>query len=657
MEKYLLNLETGVICIDGTSENDVVVECELIESILDFKLIGEYEGKKIVATLSRENYFEGKEFIVDTMNGRILEGERHLQSYGKRVAIQAKNLRVGDVMMWNWGEVSTVKSIEFTKSGKSLKVIEEYRDVRGELKESTRTFRCTRLVAVASLVHETKEDIYTLSETELNNVITNITESMNDCNITNIYMEDNCVLCDYISKYQTKCSTGLYGASEGIKNAMDLEQVYNKLIEVYNPSNYKITSETTDENILNAELNLLESRLKKVNEFIELNSDNERARQSFRDLENQIKYEYGAISDILEKVKNNQVEPKPEVNKTLHQEIKVNQSSNIEVIEEKENNIDDVKVVLNDDKNGVELYFNSKPNEEVRNNLKSNGFKWSRFNKCWYAKQSDNTLNFANSFNNLNYEELEQNSKEYLECKEKELQIKVNEININDIESYIVPYEISKTENENSFFRSKETNHTKVLQNVLSEANEEVLKALESTNNINTKYRLLTALQSFKNNYTNAYIDYLRFKGSNPSWMITGRAGRNINQDNKKNNIQNNKLFKLNEITEKYNSILSKCKSSIKKEIKLNQEKEINSISVLPKFNRIKIEINPYELNIFNGDNKQLKQVSEYQGYYIFKNWACYRVYDNKGNEIFSTKTTDKLDVAKKWLINYLNKK
>lgn len=602
MEKYLLNLETGVICKDGTSQNDVVVECELIENIVEFKLIGEYEGKKIVATLSRTAYFEGKEFMIDTMNGRILEGEIHLQSYGKRVAIQAKNLMVGDVMMWNGGCTSIVKSIEFTKTGKSLKVVEEYTDLKGDLKEGTRTFRSNRLVAVANLIHENQqepqqsEELYKLTDKGLNQVINNIVETMKDSHITNIYIENNCVLCDYISKYQTKCNTGLYAASEGIKNAMDLQQVYDKLIEIYNPSNYRITSETTDENILNAELN-----------------------------------------------------------ETL-QEIKINKNSNIQVIEEKENNIYDVKVVLNDDKNGVELYFHSKPSEEVRNNLKSNGFRWSKYNKCWYAKQSEDTLNFANSFNNLNYEEIKQNSKEFLESKEKELQIKIDEININDIETYIIPDEISKKENENSFFRSKETNHTKVLQNVLLEANKEVLKVLECTNNINTTYRLLTALQSFKINYTNAYIDYLRFKGNNPSWMLTGRSGRNISRDNKKNDIQNNKLFKLTEIREKYNTILKKCKSTIKKEIKLNQEKEINNISVLPKFNRIKIEMDPYNLNIFSGNNKQLKQVSEYQGYYIFKNWGCYRVYNNQGNEIFSTKTTDKLDIAKKWLINYINK-
>lgn len=59
--------------------------------------------------------------------------------------------------------------------------------------------------------------------------------------------------------------------------------------------------------------------------------------------------------------------------------------------------LEDVKVELNEDKNGVEIYFSNKPSEEVRNNLKSHGFRWSKYNKCWYAKQSENALNFANS--------------------------------------------------------------------------------------------------------------------------------------------------------------------------------------------------------------------------------------------------------------------
>ena len=50
---------------------------------------------------------------------------------------------------------------------------------------------------------------------------------------------------------------------------------------------------------------------------------------------------------------------------------------------------------LNEELKGVELYFNTKPAAEVLNNLKSNKFRWSKFKKCWYAKQSEKTLQVA----------------------------------------------------------------------------------------------------------------------------------------------------------------------------------------------------------------------------------------------------------------------
>jgi Large polyvalent protein associated domain 25 len=52
---------------------------------------------------------------------------------------------------------------------------------------------------------------------------------------------------------------------------------------------------------------------------------------------------------------------------------------------------------LNEEMNGIELYFSAVPSENVRNELKSNGFKWSKFKKCWYAKQSEKTILFAES--------------------------------------------------------------------------------------------------------------------------------------------------------------------------------------------------------------------------------------------------------------------
>lgn len=45
---------------------------------------------------------------------------------------------------------------------------------------------------------------------------------------------------------------------------------------------------------------------------------------------------------------------------------------------------------LNPSKSGIELYFNSKPQTSVLDDLKANGWRWSRFNSCWY--KLDNSI-------------------------------------------------------------------------------------------------------------------------------------------------------------------------------------------------------------------------------------------------------------------------
>jgi hypothetical protein len=40
--------------------------------------------------------------------------------------------------------------------------------------------------------------------------------------------------------------------------------------------------------------------------------------------------------------------------------------------------------VINKEKNDVELHFKSKPSTAILDDLKANGFRWGKFNKCWY---------------------------------------------------------------------------------------------------------------------------------------------------------------------------------------------------------------------------------------------------------------------------------
>jgi hypothetical protein len=64
------------------------------------------------------------------------------------------------------------------------------------------------------------------------------------------------------------------------------------------------------------------------------------------------------------------------------------------------NNSDNITVEmkLNDQQKGIELYFNGKPNEGTRKLLKENGFHWNGKKLCWFTKQNEKSILFAEGF-------------------------------------------------------------------------------------------------------------------------------------------------------------------------------------------------------------------------------------------------------------------
>ena len=311
------------------------------------------------------------------------------------------------------------------------------------------------------------------------------------------------------------------------------------------------------------------------------------------------------------------------------------------------------KVVLNDDKNGVEIYFSGKPSEEVRDNLKFNGFKWSRFNKCWYATQSEKTINFANSLLNINEEHIKSISEKYKEQKEKESSIKLNEIDINDIGIYIVNDDLSKRENANGFFRKNDIDHTKEIQDYFLKVNNEVINILNSCNDKDIEYKIKISLQRFKRDYFNNYIKRLEHKANNPSWVITGRSGRNINRDNKMHNRYDRLLSESNEIIDKFNKIMNKYENDIRKQSKDNFKMKAETINLDNyKFTKCKKKYNASASSyIFDNASIETTMNNYNDEYYIFKNWGKFRIYNNKGLDIGSANT---LKDAKKHLIALL---
>ena len=54
-------------------------------------------------------------------------------------------------------------------------------------------------------------------------------------------------------------------------------------------------------------------------------------------------------------------------------------------------------VTHNTEKNGIEISFEDKPAAETIEQIKANGFRWSRYQKLWWAKYTDARMDFARS--------------------------------------------------------------------------------------------------------------------------------------------------------------------------------------------------------------------------------------------------------------------
>ena len=64
------------------------------------------------------------------------------------------------------------------------------------------------------------------------------------------------------------------------------------------------------------------------------------------------------------------------------------------------------KAILNKEVNRIQILFDDKPSEEVRNILKHRGFKWSRYEKAWQRLFNKNSIYATNRA----IEEIEKNS-------------------------------------------------------------------------------------------------------------------------------------------------------------------------------------------------------------------------------------------------------
>ncbi|MDM5298105.1 hypothetical protein QUF51_08030 [Bacillus pumilus] len=77
---------------------------------------------------------------------------------------------------------------------------------------------------------------------------------------------------------------------------------------------------------------------------------------------------------------------------------------------------------INEELNGIELYFDNKPGNETLTHLKSNGFRYSGFKKCWWSKRTNESLEVAN--------DITKNKITYIDTKDQNKNVKKNDFNL-----------------------------------------------------------------------------------------------------------------------------------------------------------------------------------------------------------------------------------
>jgi len=337
------------------------------------------------------------------------------------------------------------------------------------------------------------------------------------------------------------------------------------------------------------------------------------------------------------------------------------QEITIESTEQTINNEIGCEVKFNTEKNGIELYFNDKPSEEIRNQLKANGYRWAKFNKCWYTKDSEQAKQFLQSIGLLNNEgQQENNTINTTELKEVE-PIEINIDNIN-AENFLISKEISKRENDGHWvMRTKERDHQQEILNYLNNYQNKFIIELDKLEDNSIKNKYKSWLNSYKKRYYENYYKLLRNNADNPSWMTTGRDGRNARKDAKMNSRHDNLMRELIALESEYKSKLGDIKGKI---IKEKDKKFIDAVLSNKKeyeYKRIKKQVN---VSISNGNNyfqgSNLVEKTAYitivnaQDYYILNIWGTFIAVDANGNS-FKKGSCSTLKDAKIILNYYLS--
>lgn len=117
-----------------------------------------------------------------------------------------------------------------------------------------------------------------------------------------------------------------------------------------------------------------------------------------KSVDNAVKNGYLKIYNIVEIEKTEIIEKWVRIRNNSKKDIKKEVNNKTNNKEELKNiNNDNIEVTYNEEKNGIEIKFNEKPEQKIIDKLKANGFRWHRAKKVWYAKDTEERRNFINS--------------------------------------------------------------------------------------------------------------------------------------------------------------------------------------------------------------------------------------------------------------------
>lgn len=300
----------------------------------------------------------------------------------------------------------------------------------------------------------------------------------------------------------------------------------------------------------------------------------------------------------------------------------------------------EISVAVNEARNGIEITFDEKPDEAVRAQMKANGFRWSRHQGLWYARNSAERLKFAESLAGTEAESYQPEPASF------------PEIDIDDIHNYTVSPTLQRAEHEaNWIFRRSERDRSAEIQSHFEHYNQEVKEILaipDCTEEI--AYRLKSALQRYKKKYYANFIGQLRNKASNPSWAVTGPAGRNARRDAKMASRYDSLMKESIELTEEMDRALYRARNAIGNARKVNIRNQVEATEI-----NVEFKVGKEEVDLTACGRPYVCRTYRAGDYMIAKTWGCFRIFKD-GKQVHRMRTTDKLTDAKKYVCMMLEK-